>query len=85
MVSDPDFAPETLIVRLRLGATQPDLVRLHGVIVATLNLYPRPEAIATVFAPALDRLTGEAHVVARAAIAAHLQHAQAPTSGSVVG
>ena len=73
-VSDPDFAPDTLIVRLRLGATQPDLVRLHGVIVATLSLYPRRDAIATVFTPALDQLAGDAHVRARDAIAAHVDY-----------
>ena len=72
-------------MRLRLGATQSDLVRLHGVIVAALTLYPRQVAIATVFTPALDQLAGDALVRARDAIAAHRRQSPHSPRGSVVG
>jgi hypothetical protein len=49
-----------LTIEIVAGVTQDDLVRMHGAIVAALELYPPPRAVANVFAPALH-LVGAAH------------------------
>ena len=75
MAADPDFSPAVLQERVVVGAQQGDLVRLHGALTATLNLYPRSHAYADVWAPALDRLDGAAWQRAHDAMNAHLRHA----------
>src|SRR5690348_8988067 len=49
-----------LAIEIVAGVTQSDAVRMHGAIVAALELYPPPRAVANVFAPALH-LVGAAH------------------------
>jgi hypothetical protein len=75
MAADPEFSPATLRDRVVLGAQQADMVRLHGALTATLNLYPRCEAYAHVWAPALDRLDGAAWQRAHDAMNAQLHQA----------
>ena len=53
-----------LAIEIVAGVTQDDLVRMHGAIVAALELYPPPRAVANVFAPALQ-LVGSAQGPAR--------------------
>jgi hypothetical protein len=50
---DPDFRRSALAERIVLGAHEPDLVRLHGSIVAALEIYGREAALREVFVPAL--------------------------------
>jgi hypothetical protein len=53
---DPDFRRSALADRIVLGAQEPaDLVRLHGSIVAALEIYGREAALREVFVPALRR------------------------------
>jgi hypothetical protein len=79
---DPDFSPARLRDRVVLGAQQADLVRLHGALTATLNLYPRSVAFAHVWMPALEKLEGAAWQRAQQAMTAHLLHAwQRRTAG----
>ena len=56
---DPDFRRPALVDRIVRGATEPDPVRLHGAIVAALELYSREEALRGVFVPALRRARRE--------------------------
>jgi hypothetical protein len=53
MPVDPDFDRPALVDRIVRGATEPDPVRLHGAIVAALELYGRDDALRSVFVPAL--------------------------------
>ena len=77
MPVDPEFRRSGLVDRIVRGATEPDPVRLHGAIVAALELYPRDEALRRVFVPALRRVRREhgraARAVAAAAISGQLQ------------
>ncbi len=77
MPVDPDFHRPALVDRIVRGAAQPDAVRLHGAIVAALELYGGDDALRGVFVPALRRARAEhghaARTVAAAAIAAHLR------------
>jgi hypothetical protein len=50
---DPDFRRSALAARIVRGALEPDLVRLHGSIVAALEIYGREAALREVFVPAL--------------------------------
>ncbi len=59
MPVDPDFRRPALVDRIVRGAAERDLVRLHGAIVATLELYGRDDALRGVFVPALRRLRRE--------------------------
>jgi hypothetical protein len=52
---DPDFRRSALADRIVLGAHELDLVRLHGSIVAALEIYGREAALREVFVPALRR------------------------------
>jgi hypothetical protein len=72
---DPEFSRTTLQDRVVQGAQGGDAVRLHGALTAALNLYPRVEAYAEMFAPAIDRLEGDARRRAREAVNAHLLRA----------
>ena len=75
MRSDPDFSPAVLQDWIVQGAEQGDAVRLHGALTAALTLYRRADAYAWVFAPALERLEGEAWQRARDGINAQLLQA----------
>jgi hypothetical protein len=50
---DPYYRRSALAERIVRGAFEPDLVRLHGSIVAALELYGRDGAVRGVFVPAL--------------------------------
>jgi hypothetical protein len=52
---DPEFRRFALAERIVRGALEPDLVRLHGSIVAALEIYGREAALREVFVPALRR------------------------------
>jgi hypothetical protein len=69
MPVDPDFARSALVDRIVRGATEPDPVRLHGAIVAALELYGRDDALRSVFVPALARARRDHGRGARAAAA----------------
>lgn len=56
MPVDPDFRRPALVDRIVRGTTEPDPVRLHGAIVAALELYGRDDALREVFVPALRRI-----------------------------
>jgi hypothetical protein len=59
MPVDPEFDRPALVERIVRGATEPDPVRLHGAIVAALELYGRDDALRRVFVPALARTRRE--------------------------
>ena len=59
MPVDPEFDRPTLVERIVRGATEPDPVRLHGAIVAALELYGRDDALREVFVPALRQIRVE--------------------------
>ena len=59
MPVDPDFRRPALVDRIVRGATESDAVRLHGAIVAALELYGRDDALREVFVPALRRIQAE--------------------------
>ena len=50
---DPEFRQDTLAQRIVLGAVEGDRVRLHGAILAALELHTPAVAMADIFAPAL--------------------------------
>ena len=56
MPVDPDFRRPALVDRIVRGTTESDPVRLHGAIVAALELYGRDDAVRQVFVPALRRI-----------------------------
>jgi hypothetical protein len=69
-----EFQPSALIDRIILGAIQADRVRLHGAIVAALELH-RADANHHVFAPALTQAREHSFGVSEgvaAAIRGHL-------------
>jgi hypothetical protein len=49
-----EFQPSALVERIILGAIQADQVRLHGAIVAALEIHGTYTARNTIFAAALD-------------------------------
>lgn len=57
---DPEFGQDVLAQRIVMGAAQRDSVRLHGAILAALELHPPNVAVARIFAPAL-REAGRLH------------------------
>ncbi|HEY3766041.1 MAG TPA: hypothetical protein VGL44_12865 [Gaiellales bacterium] len=57
---DPEFAQAALVQRIVRGAAEDDPVRLHGAILAALDLHPPGVAVAGIFAPAL-REAGRNH------------------------
>jgi hypothetical protein len=59
MPVDPEFRRPALVDRIVRGTTEPDRVRLHGAIVAALELYGRDDALREVFVPALRRIRRE--------------------------
>lgn len=81
MPVDPDFHRPALVDRIVRGAAEGDRVRLHGAIVAALELYGRDDALRRVFVPALRRLRGEhgrgVRAAAAEAVAAQLRPASA--------
>jgi hypothetical protein len=50
---DPEFRQHTLAERIVRGAVEGDPVRLHGAILAALELHAAPVALADIFRPAL--------------------------------
>jgi hypothetical protein len=82
MPVDPEFDRPALVDRIVRGATEPDPVRLHGAIVAALELYGRDDALRAVFVPSLRRARREhgraARDVAAAAIGDQLRLDGAP-------
>ena len=66
---DADFTPAALIERIVHGALDGDQVRLHGAIVAALEIHGRKVTNREVFAPAL-RVAVEHGVECREAVAA---------------
>jgi hypothetical protein len=65
MPVDPEFRRPALVDRIVRGTMEPDPVRLHGAIVAALELYGRDDALREVFVPALRRIRVEHGRVAR--------------------
>lgn len=61
-----------LIEGIVAGAVDDELVQLHGSIVATLELFPVPDAVELVFDPSLALLTGAARLRASVAMGEHL-------------
>lgn len=61
-----------LIEGIVAGAVEDELVQLHGSIVASLELFPVPDAVELVFDPALRMLTGSARQRASVAMGEHL-------------
>jgi hypothetical protein len=61
-----------LIEGVVAGAVDDELVQLHGSIVATLELFPVPDAVELVFDPSLGMLTGAARRRASVAMGEHL-------------
>ena len=57
---EPEFGQDALAKRIVMGAAEDDRVRLHGAILAALELHPRGVVVAGIFAPAL-REAGRAH------------------------
>jgi hypothetical protein len=57
---DPEFGQAALAQRIVRGAAENDPVRLHGAILAALELHPPAEAVSGIFAPAM-REAGRAH------------------------
>ncbi len=57
---DPEFGQPALAQRIVRGAAEHDPVRLHGAILAALELHPPAEAVSGIFAPAL-REAGRLH------------------------
>ena len=51
---DPEFTQAVLAQRIVKGAAEQDQVRLHGAILAALELHPPAVAAAGIFAPALQ-------------------------------
>ena len=70
---DPEFRSSALAERIVRGAHEPDLVRLHGSIVAALEIYGREAALRDVFVPALRRARIEHGRVDRAVAAAAIR------------
>jgi hypothetical protein len=57
---DPEFDHAVLAERIVRGAAENDPVRLHGAILAALELHPPVEALLGIFAPAMQN-AGRAH------------------------
>jgi hypothetical protein len=57
---DPEFGQVALAERIVRGAAENDPVRLHGAIIAALELHPPAEAVNAIFAPALHE-AGRTH------------------------
>lgn len=75
-VLEVGFRPRDLRAGVIAGALEDDPVRLHGSVVAVLDLHPASIALGEVFTPAvaaLDQMGIDPADRARAAIAAHLE------------
>ena len=85
MTVDPDFHRPALVDRIVRGAAEGDRVRLHGAIVAALELYSRDDALRGVFVPALRRARTahgrDVRAAAADAVSAHLRLAGQSASG----
>jgi hypothetical protein len=57
---DPEFRQSALAERIVRGAAENDPVRLHGAILAALELHTPAQAVAGIFAPAM-REAGRTH------------------------
>lgn len=75
-VTEVGFRPRDLRAGVIAGALEDDPVRLHGSVVAALDLHPASIALGEVFAPAvaaLDQMGIDPADRARVAITAHLE------------
>ena len=67
---DPEFGQAALAQRIVRGAAENDPVRLHGAILAALELHPPAEAVSGIFAPAMREAAREHGPTCRGRIAA---------------
>jgi hypothetical protein len=81
MPVDPEFGRPALVDRIVRGATEPDRVRLHGAIVAALELYGRDDALREVFVPALRQVRREHGRAARDRASAAIREQLGPGGG----
>ena len=81
MPVDPEFRRPALVDRIVRGTTESDRVRLHGAIVAALELYGREDALREVFVPALRRIRREHGRAARDRASAAIRDQLGPSGG----
>jgi hypothetical protein len=81
MPVDPEFGRPALVERIVRGTTESDRVRLHGAIVAALELYGRDDALREVFTPALRQIRREHGRAARDRASAAIRDQLGPGGG----
>jgi hypothetical protein len=70
---DPEFGRPALAGRIVRGAAENDLVRLHGAILAALELHPPGDAVSGIFVPAMREAERTHGVPCRQRIAAAIR------------